>query len=76
MAAGKGADMANSAVGAGQVSLWAAYNGVTEYFDHVRTAETKSPEGLKRAQESAIFGGNAETKALALSYAQQLLAAN
>jgi phage/plasmid-like protein (TIGR03299 family) len=71
---GKGVDLANSAVEDGQVSLWAAYNGITEYFDHVRTAETKSPEGLRRAQESAIFGGNAETKALALNVAQQLLA--
>lgn len=72
---GKGAAMANSGVPAGQVSLWGAYNAVTEYFDHVRTAEAKSPAGLARAQESAVFGGNAETKAFALDVARQLVAA-
>jgi phage/plasmid-like protein (TIGR03299 family) len=72
---GKGADMANSGVAAGQVSLWGAYNAVTEYWDHVRTAETKSAAGLLRAQESAIFGGNGDAKVAALSIAQQLLTA-
>lgn len=72
---GRGADMANQLVPQGTVSAWAAYNAVTEYFDHVRTAEAQSPAGLLKAQESAIFGGNAEAKAAALTAAQQLLGA-
>jgi phage/plasmid-like protein (TIGR03299 family) len=74
---GRGAAMANQAVDTadGSASLWAAYNAVTEYFDHVRTAEAQSDSGLRRAQESAVFGGNAEIKAAALVEAQRLLAA-
>jgi phage/plasmid-like protein (TIGR03299 family) len=74
---GRGAAMANQAVNTadGSASLWAAYNAVTEYFDHVRTAEAQSDSGLRRAQESAVFGGNAEIKAAALQEAQRLLAA-
>jgi len=74
---GRGAAMANQNVdtSTGAASLWAAYNAVTEYFDHVRTAEAQSDSGLRRAQESAVFGGNAEIKAQALAEARQLLAA-
>jgi phage/plasmid-like protein (TIGR03299 family) len=71
---GKGADLANQLMPAGSVSLWGAYNAVTEYFDHCRTAEAQSAEGLLKAQTSAIFGGNADAKAEALVIAQQLLA--
>lgn len=74
MVAGRGAELANSAVPAGTISLWAAYNGVTEYFDHVRTAEAKSDAGRQRAVESAIFGGNAEVKVQALELARELVA--
>lgn len=70
---GKGADMANQLVQG--VSLWGAYNAITEYFDHVRPAEAQSPAGLLNAQQSALFGGNADLKAQALTIAQQLLAA-
>lgn len=74
---GRGAALANQAVdtSAGGASVWAAYNAVTEYVDHVRTAEAQSPEGLRRAQESALFGGNGELKASAFTLARQLVAA-
>lgn len=74
---GRGAAMANQAVDTteGGASVWAAYNAVTEYVDHVRTAEAQSPAGLRKAQESAIFGGNADIKAGALQLARQLVAA-
>jgi phage/plasmid-like protein (TIGR03299 family) len=77
IASGKGADMANQLVDTrdGGASLWAAYNGVAEYFDHVRPAEAASEQGLKNAQASALFGGNAQQKAEALTVARQLLAA-
>jgi phage/plasmid-like protein (TIGR03299 family) len=74
---GRGAALANQYADTanGGASVWAAYNAVTEYVDHVRTAEAQSPAGLRRAQESAIFGGNAEIKAGALLAARELVAA-
>ena len=72
---GRGAEMANQFAPAGQVSLWGAYNAVTEYFDHVRPAEAASEAGRINAQQSALFGGNADLKGQALTIAQQLLAA-
>lgn len=74
---GRGAALANQLVDTrdGGASIWAAYNAVTEYFDHVRTGEAQSDAGLRRAQESAVFGGNAEIKAAAFAEARQLLAA-
>lgn len=75
--AGRGAAMANQLVNTadGSASLWAVYNAVTEYVDHVRPAEAQSKEGLIKAQQSAIFGGNADIKAGALEHARQLVAA-
>ena len=70
---GKGAAMANQLVDG--VSLWGAWNAITEYWDHVRTAEASSPAGLLKAQTSAVFGGNADLKAAALVVAQRLLGA-
>jgi phage/plasmid-like protein (TIGR03299 family) len=74
---GRGAALANQLVDTsdGGASVWAAYNAVTEYWDHVRTAEAQSEAGLRRAQESAIFGGNADSKAEAFNVATGLLAA-
>lgn len=72
---GRGSDLANQNVPAGQASAWAAYNAVTEYFDHVRPAEAQSASGLQRAHVSAIFGGNADIKTAALVAARQLVAA-
>jgi phage/plasmid-like protein (TIGR03299 family) len=74
---GRGAALANQAVDTtnGGASVWAAYNAITEYVDHVRTAEAQSPEGLRRAQESAVFGGNMELKSAAFQLARQLVAA-
>lgn len=70
---GKGADLAGSdSYGS---TAWAAYNAVCEYFDHVRPAEAKSAAGMANANESAIFGGNAAIKLLALKRARALVAA-
>lgn len=59
----------------GTASVWDAYNAVTEYFDHARRAEAKSPEGRTAAAESTLFGGNGRIKALALTAARQMVAA-
>lgn len=72
---GRGADVANGEMAPGVASAWAAYNAVTEYFDHVRPAEAKSAAGVARANSSAVFGGNAAIKASALVVARQLVAA-
>jgi phage/plasmid-like protein (TIGR03299 family) len=56
-------------------TAWGAYNAVTEYFDHVRPAEAKSPSGRQRANESALFGGNNDVKRFALAQARELVAA-
>jgi phage/plasmid-like protein (TIGR03299 family) len=71
---GTGSDLARSSTD-GAVNAWAAYNAVTEYFDHVRVAEAKSTAGVRRANESAIFGTAADIKLRALRLAQQLVAA-
>lgn len=47
-------------------TAWRAYNAVTEYFDHVRAREAKSPSARLTAYDSALFGGNAAIKAQAL----------
>lgn len=54
-------------------TAWAAYNAVTYYFDHVRTAEAQSAAAVRKANESALFGGNAEIKLQALRKARQLV---
>ena len=64
--AGKGADLAPE-------SLWAAYNAVTEYIDHVRPAEAKTLARKRTANISAVFGANTALKARALSLAEQIL---
>src|SRR5262245_45178438 len=73
---GRGAAMANQLVDTreGGASIWAVYNAVTEYYDHVRPGEAKSEAGVSRANESALFGGNALLKANALVAARQLVA--
>lgn len=72
---GKGVEMAGSDLTTGNTTLWAAYNAITEYFDHVRPAEAKSDSAKAKANMSAIFGTNAATKLIALSKAQKLVAA-
>src|SRR5262250_179965 len=52
---GRGADMANQAMPQGFASAWAAYNAVTEYFDHVRPAEARSASAIASANVSAVF---------------------
>jgi phage/plasmid-like protein (TIGR03299 family) len=71
---GKGAALAMSETG-GEPNAWAAYNAVTEYFDHVRPAEAKTVSGKRNANEAAIFGGNADLKMLALKRAAALVTA-
>jgi len=68
---GVGANLANP----DGPTAWGAYNAVTEYFDHVRPAEAASAKGRARANESAIFGGNADVKRFALAQARELVAA-
>lgn len=68
---GTGAALAGS--DANGSTAWAAYNAVTEYFDHVRPAEAKSAKGRQAANESAIFGANADLKLTALAKAMQLV---
>lgn len=48
-------------------TAWRAYNGVTEYFDHIRATEAKSPSAKVTAYDSALFGGNNAIKARALN---------
>jgi len=50
----------------GVASAWRAYNAVTEYFDHERAREAKSPNARTSAYDSALFGANAQIKARAL----------
>lgn len=71
---GTGSELARSAT-AGAPNVWAAYNAVTEYFDHVRPGEAKSQAGIDRANESAIFGSGADLKLRALNLSRQLVAA-
>lgn len=70
---GVGAQLAGS--NESGTTAWAAYNAVTEYFDHVRPAESKSEGGLKRANQSALFGQGASIKLDALRAARELVAA-
>lgn len=64
---GKGVDLAPGTV-------WAAFNAVTEYVDHVRPAEVKAPRMLTQANSSALFGLNARVKNRALVLAQKVAA--
>lgn len=48
-------------------TAWRAYNAVTEYFDHTRATEAKSPSAKQAAYDSALFGGNYGIKARALN---------
>jgi phage/plasmid-like protein (TIGR03299 family) len=70
---GVGSELARSATD-GAANLWATYNAVTEYFDHVRPAEAKSRAGLDRANVSAIFGSGADMKTRAFNLSQKVLA--
>jgi phage/plasmid-like protein (TIGR03299 family) len=69
---GVGADLARSSTD-GAPNAWATYNAITEYFDHVRPAESKSQAGLDRANLSAIFGSGADMKSRAFRLAQQVV---
>lgn len=49
-------------------TMWAAFNAVTEYIDHVAPIRADGTVSERR-QESALFGSGAETKARALTTA-------
>jgi phage/plasmid-like protein (TIGR03299 family) len=66
---GVGAEMAGS--DANGTTAWAAFNAVTEYFDHVQTAVATN--GTK-ANSSALFGTGAEFKLAAMRQAERLVA--
>ncbi len=70
---GAGSELARSATD-GAANLWAAYNAVTEYFDHVRPAEAKSTAGTDRANLSALFGSGADVKTRAFNLSRLVLA--
>lgn len=70
---GRGAELAGA--DANGATAWAAYNAVTEYFDHVRPAEAKSAGAREKANVSALFGEGDRIKVRALSVARQLVAA-
>ncbi len=70
---GKGAAMAGSTTS--DTTAWAAYNAVTEYFDHVAPAGAKNDAQALRMNTSALFGSFNQTKLLALKNALQLVAA-
>jgi phage/plasmid-like protein (TIGR03299 family) len=81
---GNGAELAMQETG-GEPNPWACYNAVTEYFDHVYTADEpqtrdrrsagKRADAQKRRNASALFGSAADIKALALRMAQRQLVA-
>jgi phage/plasmid-like protein (TIGR03299 family) len=71
---GKGAELAMSATN-GLPNPWAAYNAVTEYFDHVSTGEAKTDKQRVQRATSALFGDNELVKLQALQLARQLVAA-
>lgn len=72
---GVGAKMANQFAAKGQATAWGAVNAISEYFDHVRPAEAQSASSKQKANQSALFGTNAQVKLLALAKARQLVAA-
>ena len=55
-------------------NAWAAYNAVTEYFDHIATAKPKTKQGQTNANTSALFGAGAEFKTKAFVAARELVA--
>ncbi|MGE0545065.1 MAG: DUF932 domain-containing protein [Dehalococcoidia bacterium] len=71
--AGNGAELANADMPQGYASVWGAYNAVTEYWDHVRPAETKSRSAERSAYESLVFGSAQTAKAKALDVARELV---
>jgi phage/plasmid-like protein (TIGR03299 family) len=68
---GVGAELAMSETD-GQPNAWAAYNAVTEYFDHVVTAASAKREA--ESNVSALFGAGAAYKLAALAQARELVA--
>jgi hypothetical protein len=55
-------------------TAWSAFNAVTEYIDHVRPAEAKAALTIANANQSALFGANAQVKQRALVLATRLAA--
>lgn len=72
---GKGADLAGANPEAHTATLWAVYNAITEYLDHVRPAEAGTDSAKLAANTSAIFGNAVSTKVNALALARELVTA-
>ena len=70
---GSGAELAGSDKHG--TTAWAAYNAVTEYFDHVAPGHAKTDTATTNANRSALFGNAFNIKADALRQAEQLLVA-
>jgi len=63
---GKGAELAGAKNN--DANAWAAYNAVTEFVDHVRTAK-KSEKAIRMSNKSALFGAGFRIKQRALQLA-------
>jgi phage/plasmid-like protein (TIGR03299 family) len=72
---GVGAELAGSNARTGETNVWAVFNAITEYFDHVRPAEAQKDSAKHNANVSALFGSNAAAKVRALVTAKELVAA-
>lgn len=56
-------------------TIWATYNGITEYIDHVRPTEAKVSKTIRSANQSALFGPNATLKEKAFKIGSELVTA-
>lgn len=67
------AELTKNGVGADAApnTMWATFNAITEYVDHVRPSEVTAPRLLRQANESALVGANARLKARALHLATE-----
>ena len=65
---GRGAELAPETV-------WSQYNGITEYIDHVRPNEVSALRTIRSANQSAVFGSNANLKAKAFTIGHELVTA-
>lgn len=55
-------------------TLWSAFNGISEFTDHVAPGLARSGKAVAAANRSAVFGKNAKLKNRALSIAQKIAA--
>jgi phage/plasmid-like protein (TIGR03299 family) len=55
-------------------TLWSAFNGITEFVDHVQPGLARSTKSIDAANRSAVFGKNAKLKQRALQLAKRMVA--